>query len=520
MTTSTTSSADWRTAETALAIAWLALLGAVLIWTRLVGLDQSLQHDEAFAVDQYIVPGPSGILFGSYEPNDHVLFNLLTWATTLGIGRSEALYRLWAALPGLAAAGLLVWWSWRRLGLWTAVVVGFLVVTSPIQLELLKQARGYGLTALAAVVMLVAADRFVEGRSTRWLVLWGVAAAAGTYTHPAFAFGVVAQAAVLGIPSETRRRVAAVSAAVAVALVVAYAPLLDQMVGDFSKYYAARGDDRALQHALPPLAADDLRRPPVNWYAPVTGPGELVAPLTELVATGDTRPSCELNCYIGKNFLRYSAIPLLLAAAGALLLWLRGRRTLMLLMAVPTLLPFVLAAIGRVDLQNRFVSYLIPYLFVMMAVAIVAGVRAVAVSRAAAIVGIAAISAFGLFALSRFTDLNSRWTAVPWEDAKQVGAIVNNANVERVLTNSRRPTVLVHYIGAARLEDLSDPAALNQELCAAPERLAYIQSSGYGATPADTTCLRRRGVKTRVNQRGRGGGFDIWLLNSQAAQRR
>jgi hypothetical protein len=514
MISQTKSPAEGRTYGTKLAIAWLVLLGVVLIWTRLVGLDQSLQHDEAFAVEQYIEPGPSGILFGQYEPNDHVLFNLLTWATTLGVGRSEALYRLWAALPGLAAAGLLVWWSWRRLSLWTSVVVAFLTATSPIQLELFKQARGYGLVTLAVVVMLVAADRFVGDRSTRWLGLWGVAAGVGTYTHPAFAFAFVGQAAALGLRRETRRRVAIASGAVVVALLVGYAPLLDQMLGDFSTYYAGAGADQVQQAALAPLVADDPSRPPVYWYAPVTGPGELVAPVVELVTTNDTRPQCEFNCYVGTSFLRYAAIPLLLALAGAAFLWLRGKRDLLFLLGVPILFPFVVTALARVNLQNRFVSYLIPYLIVLIAVGIVAGVRAVAVNRRVAIGAVAVLSGIGVLVLSQFTDLNSRWVAVPWEDAKTVGTIVNNADVERVLTNSTRATVLAHYIGESRLEDLTAPAQLNGELCGAREPLAYIESSGYGATPADTSCLRQAGaIKTRVNQRGRGGGFDVWLVN-------
>jgi hypothetical protein len=515
MTSQTTSPADGRASGTRTAIAWLVLLAFVLIWTRLVGLDQSLQHDEAFAVEEYIEPGPSGILFGQYEPNDHVLFNLLTWGTTLGLGRSEALFRLWAALPGLVAAGLLVWWCWRRLGLWTAVVVAFLIATSPIQLELFKQARGYGLTALAAVVMLIAADRFVGDRSTKWLGLWGVAAAVGTYTHPAFAFAFVAQAAALGFRRETRRRVAIASAAVAVALVIAYAPLLDQMLGDFSKYYAGAGWDRVQQAALAPLAADDpSRRPPVYWYAPVTGPGELVAPVVELVATSDTRPQCEFNCYTGTNFLRYSAIPLLLALVGAGVLWLRGRRDLVLVLAVPIVLPFVVAALARVNIQNRFVSYLIPYLLVLIAVGIVAALSAIALNRRAAIGAVAVASGIAVLVLSRFIDLNSRWVAVPWEDAKTVGTIVNNADVDRVLTNSTRATVLAHYIGESRLEDLTEPAQLDEELCLARQGLAYIEGSGYGSTPADTACLRQAGAtRTRVNQRGRGGGFDVWLIS-------
>ena len=192
-----------------------------------------------------------------------------------------------------------------------------------------------------------------------------------------------------------------------------------------------------------------------------------------------------------------------------------GERDLLLLLAAAILLPYVIAAIAQLNLQNRFVSFLLPYLAVLIAVGVVALVGSLAARRRLLIGVVVALSAFGLFGLWRFSDLNSEWVAEPWEDAKTVGAIVDNADVERVVTNSRRRVVLDYYIGEDRLEDLQG-AQLNDELCSATGSLAFINHPIYGATPADTDCLVRKGATmVRVNQRGRGGGFDVWLLGSR-----
>jgi hypothetical protein len=204
----------------------LGVFALVLLWTRLVGLDQSLQNDEIFAVERYIVPGPDGTLFGDYEPNDHVLFNLVTWVTTLGLGRSEALYRLWSVLPGMAAVGLLGWWCWGRLGRWTAVVFTLLAVVAPNHLELFKQARGYGLVTLAGAAMLVVADRFELTGSRRWLAGWGTAAFVGVYTHFGIAPALAGQAGVMATRRDLRRSVFVATAIVTALALVGYAPLL------------------------------------------------------------------------------------------------------------------------------------------------------------------------------------------------------------------------------------------------------------------------------------------------------
>jgi hypothetical protein len=206
---------------------------------------------------------------------------------------------------------------------------------------------------------------------------------------------------------------------------------------------------------------------------------------------------------------------LLLALVGGIALWRRRERELLLLLVATTWFPFIIAAVTRITLFDRFVTYVLPFLFVLIAVGVIALVETVSARRSVGVFAAVAVSAFGLFGLLRFSDLNSEWVALPWENAKTVGAIVDNADVERVLTNSRRRAVLDYYIGEDRLEAL-EGTQLNDELCSARGSLAFINHPIYGATPADTDCLARKGATmVRVNQRGRGGGFDVWLLGSR-----
>jgi hypothetical protein len=492
--------------ETLWCASLLALLGLLLVWTRLVGLDQSLQHDEVFAIRTYVVPGPSGTLFGEYEPNDHVLFNLLTWVTTLGVGRSEALYRLWSALPGIAAVGLLTVWCWRRLGPVTAVAFAFLAVTAPLHLELMKQARGYGLAALAAAVTLVAGDRFLRSQDTRSLATWAVAAFAGLYTHVAFALGLVGQVVVLGLRREARRKVALASAAIACAALIAYAPIIGQMVDDYFQYYGDR--------VTPAYAAngpDDESRPPLPWHSVVTGPGSLLAPVAELAFTGETRPQCEAACFASGERLLYALVLAALAIAGGVALW-RREPSIVLLLAGPLLSAYLLGTVARAFVADRFVSYLLLNVAVLVAAALAWPLDRRVLPRGLRAAAAVALVVAGLAVTSRFVDLNNEWTALPFENPKGVATVVNGSDADRVLTNSTRSIILEHYLGDERVEAL-EPDALNAELCALREPTVYIEHPVGGAVPADRTCLlRARGSRVQVPQRGRGGRIDVWLL--------
>ena len=79
-------------------VLWVAigLMGVLVLWSRLAGLDQSLWHDEVFSVVHYITAGPETIVTGHWVPNNHVLYSLLSFGTTRGLGESEVTFRLGA----------------------------------------------------------------------------------------------------------------------------------------------------------------------------------------------------------------------------------------------------------------------------------------------------------------------------------------------------------------------------------------------------------------------------------------
>jgi hypothetical protein len=130
----------------------IALAGVVLLWSRLMMLAQSLFGDDAFSIIRYIEAGPGAIWSASnWLPNDHMLFEFLTWATTRILGsHTEPVYRLWSVLPGIAASALVAWWLWEREDPWAAAIFTVLATAAPIYFDLGTQARGYGLASWRA----------------------------------------------------------------------------------------------------------------------------------------------------------------------------------------------------------------------------------------------------------------------------------------------------------------------------------------------------------------------------------
>ncbi len=143
-------------------LVWGALFGSlavILVWSRLVGLDQSFWNDEVVTVLRYAGEGPRAIFFGDYAPNNDVLFSLLSWTASELFGDSETTYRIWSVVPALAATFWLVWWAYRRFGHLVAATLLLLMTASPLLFVLSREARGYGLAMLAAVGLVTRAER-------------------------------------------------------------------------------------------------------------------------------------------------------------------------------------------------------------------------------------------------------------------------------------------------------------------------------------------------------------------------
>ncbi|HEX4745593.1 MAG TPA: hypothetical protein VFU99_01820, partial [Gaiellaceae bacterium] len=204
-----------------------AVLGATLLWSRLTHLGHSFWTDEIVMVDVYVRAGPGEILTG--PDLSHELMAILTWATGRLTGESEIAFRLWSALPFVAAVVLVTVWLHRRYGDRAGLLYLFLATVSPLLLDITRQARGYGIAFLAMSIVVVAAlEARRTGRADLVIALC-VAGVVGTWTLPQVGIAFVATCIVLGADRRLRRS-AAIALGVSIAAILAwYAPHLGEV---------------------------------------------------------------------------------------------------------------------------------------------------------------------------------------------------------------------------------------------------------------------------------------------------
>lgn len=468
-----------------LGIGLLGLLGLTLVWTRLIDLDQSLWHDEAHTIVNWSSVGLGPILFGEgeYSINNHVLYNLLSWATTGALGESEAMYRLWSVLPGIAAIAIATWWAWRRLGPVVAIAFAALVVAAPQHMELAPQARGYGLALLAATLMLIAADRLVRAYSRGTLLGFVGAGLLGIWTLHVFAVAFVGQAlALLKSPKLRRPAIAAVALAGLLSILF-YAPVLRDVLAESRP----RGETIPLGDAL-------VLERPIGWF----------------VVPSFTLPlEVEQARWMG-------GVVLALIAVGIVGLWRRGDLGLALILVVPPLVFNLFISLSGLTTVTRHQFLLLTHILILVAVGI--GVIGRLVTRlwplrvVAVAAGIVAVVALANATLDRQQDLR------PFENFSEAANVARWTELEPVVTDSMRPDSLRYYLG----DDVAQiaPEAVEALLCERRRPLVYIRHVPVSPLaddylhPASLRCLRGEdAVRIRVPQRGRGRAIDVWIVN-------
>jgi hypothetical protein len=140
--------------------AGLVLLGGVLVWRA---GSQSITYDEAVTWLAF-VRRPFAEIFTSFTANNHVLFTVLAWLATRGLGVDELTLRIPSLVAGFAffaIASALAQATCGQRGVYPAVIAA--LVLNPFVLDFMVVARGYGLgtTALLFAVL--------------WVLRWPVA---------------------------------------------------------------------------------------------------------------------------------------------------------------------------------------------------------------------------------------------------------------------------------------------------------------------------------------------------------
>lgn len=468
----------------------LALTGAVFVWSRTAGLTLSLYHDEVFTVTRYVHDGPHAIFFGRYEPNNHPLFSLVTWATWLFAGDSELVFRFWSIVPSVAVAVLFVWWLWRRYGATPAVVVAILVTTSPLLGSLSVLARGYGLAMLGIGVAVMAGIEAGDDGRRSMIALSITGSVIAVLSLPLL--GLTAVGVVLGLifAIPDRRRTIVLYGIIAGAVCLAwYAPLLDDIIRSSGQEFGT----------------------PLPWHGPVTGPlAQLFFPTLRMFSRGSSTVSMVHPADPWVSRLIWYSVSGAIVAIGLYRLFRDDRRTLALL-AVPVLTTFIGLTAGRFFVEPRFVSPL----FLPVALLAGMGVRETldickGWSRSALMTVWASVwIALLLAVLPAFQEM----TGQPIEAFEPVGRMVETLDGP-VVTNSRRPTGLQYYI--EREIEVRTADELEGALCAREQAFVFIEHPLL-ADPVDTSCLRERNAhRTRFLQRDRGNHIDVWDVPAAA----
>ena len=434
----------------------ISLAAVLLLWSRLLPLTHGLWNDEAYSALVYIRPGPSAI-FGQYIANDHMLFELLAWATTNLTGDfGEPALRFWSVVPGLAAGVVTTWWLWRRLGPWVAAIFAVLAAAAPLYFELSIQARGYGLAYLAAAGMLITADSVMWRQSRRVLLLFAVSATVGIWTLPVFVVGFLSLAGLLAARESLRRDVAWVVIGVGAVSLLFYLPVLSDVVQASGGHFGTQ---------LP-------------WDGVVSGPlKDLITPSVDQLLPSASLTAAEL---IGGGLI----------ALGVIALWRRPERRLALALISPTLITYLVLEVGRFYEASRFVSFLGLSLLVLCAVALVEAGRVLARSRPGRLVAVVCAIALSLVVLSKAEHSFRGPVQTPIENFKEAAQLVDASRIAKVVSNSTKAVGFNYYFGTGRVQ-FETPTELQSLFCSKAEPFVYIE---HGLSPlADTKCLRQRG---------------------------
>lgn len=437
----------------------IALAALLVVWSRLLPLTHGLWNDEAFSALNYIVPGPSGV-FGTYTPNDHMLFELLAWATARVIGdSSEPVLRLWGVVPAIAAAGVMTWWLWRRLGPWVAAIFSVLAAAGPLYMMLSSQARGYGLAFLAGAIVVIATDAYAWQGRPRDLVLLAGGAIVGIWTLPVFVLVFIPLAGLLLTRRQLRGNVLRMVIVVGLASILFYLPVLSDLFGSANQKFGVQ---------LP-------------WYGFVTFPlDDQLSPTVSLLAHGASLHVTEV-------------ITGVLVVAGFVVLWRRPERYLAMTLIGPTIFTYLVLEIGRFYSAARFVSFVELPLFALCAVALAQAGTLVARLPMGRYAAAACAVAFSALVLRQAEHYASEAGQVPIENFKEVAALVQASNIATVESNSTKHSGFVYYLGDQRVHFLAAPD-LQTMFCSQASPFIFIE---HGLSPVpDTSCLTHRHALT------------------------
>ena len=451
------------------------ILGSLLLWTRLAGLDRSYWHDEIVTVRDLVRAGPYEILTG--DRLNHELFSLIAWGGSSALGESEFAFRLWSVIPFILGVVVVTAWLHVRLGALSGVLFLFLATGSPLLLDVTRQARGYGLAFLAMGVLMVTALEAERSARTWTIIMFCAAGLVGAATLPNFAIAFVATGAVLVVNRRLRHRVIVGLAASFLSIGAVYSPHFHVFTESSRQEYGTA----------------------IATTGVITAPFDQIL-LPALLRFDGTPPVASLLWIpiVGLVLVPIVASPCL-----------HSRRTALILSSgvVTTVLTLW---ITRTQAVPRFFCFLLVPLLMLLASGM-ASILARVTTRPP-IVRTAVTLVLILVFVGVFASAAERVMRIPREAHKDAATAIRigAASSVPVFAYMLQPGDLAFYLEKP-VTKVRGPAAVS-ELCSLRQESVLVVHA-WRLPPLDAPCLARPGTRHyRFEQYTRGGEMNVWFI--------
>jgi hypothetical protein len=281
----------------------------------------------------------------------------------------------------------------------------------------------------------------------------------GIWTLPVLGATFVVLAALLFIQRTPRRDLLVAVGVVVLASLVFYAPILGQIISARSTL----GGQQLGVTGFIVRPFEDLLQPSVQALLHQITPAAIAN--FELHLTSPAHPD--------PNLLQ-DVIAAVAAAAGAIVLTVRGERWLAAALLIPVFFTYLVLEVLRSYILSRFACFLIPLLLVLCATGIVGAARLLAARQPIAAVLVAAGLAFSLLALGR---------------ADRLAILISRPSAAPMVSND--PAAFGHYLAADWIvgENGSELQAL---FCNTAQPFVLLQLDLQPESPQASTCFAAR----------------------------
>ena len=380
----------------------------------------------------------------------------------------------------------MIWWLWRRLATWVAAAFAVVAVCAPVHLTLGTQARGYGLTFLAAVLLVIGAVSFKEERSGRWLAVVVLGTLLGTWTLPVFAVYVAAVLVPLLWFRELRRPLLITLVVTGLVSVLFYASMVHAVI-------AQSGEDYGLR-----LGWDGFFNGPLN---------DQVVPGLQLVLPQAAPTLLE---WISGGIL----------AVGAVGLWRRGAPVIAVTFLGGAIFTYLVMEIARFYVASRFASFVLLPMLAVGAVGLVDIGGLLARIPGGRLVAVCAAVALSILLMSKIERLGAIEAQTPIENFQEAASILSGTGfTQPIVTNSEGPIELSYYLGGQPYYKVLSPTILNWMFCTRQSAFVFLeddrQAPAENPPIVNTACLTaRHAVRVTVPQEW-GSTLAVWFIPAE-----